>query len=162
MFSPPPPTPATDPNPFSFGDNLRYALVHEDIVALGQRLCRFLGGLIPDDERREIKIKQLNECGVSLLIFYLSEAKSNVPPEHLNSIRDELRIHRAGGISSIEYSTITPFVNSFAVHHVIFPVSKIKPVIMPDKESFSVQHVSTPFTNISIAIRPAVFTLPFF
>ena len=39
VFSPPPPTPATDPNPFSFGDNLRYALVHEDIVALGQRLC---------------------------------------------------------------------------------------------------------------------------
>jgi len=61
-----------------------------------------------------------------------------------------------------ENSSISPLVNTMAMHHVVFPVTQVQAIIMPDEQASSVEHVLRPFTNVSVAVWPAVFSLTFF
>jgi len=49
-----------------------------------------------------------------------------------------------------------------AMHHVVFPVTQVQAIVMPDEQASSVEHVLRPFTNVSVAVWPAVFSLTFF
>ena len=65
-------------------------------------------------------------------------------------------------ILSHKHPSITPFIRTFSVHHIIFPVAKEQTIIVPYEEALSVKHVATPFADKAVTVWPAVLSLTLF